>query len=630
MNLSGNPVNLSTLEPLLSDWLKTHGTGYTVDREIVQHVLRNLAAGLTYHSPNLVRDALTWWVEYGFTHGINYRVLDLFLDVLEKELSPIETFTLKEVFISTRKFLQESAHRVHPLSRHAVQLCPEARDYLNLVLAHEGDLARERILNLASSGESIRRIYLKILQPVLIEIGRMWQENEVGVEDEHYGTALTQIILVELHPFVLRSSPLSLGRAIFCSVGDEYHEFGVRMVADFFEMEGWDTYYFGANLPSASLCNAVMKYEPDLVAVSVTLAENLPALEETMRDLRSCTLQKPIRILVGGYPFSVDPMLAKAFGADGTASDAIRAVRVAKTLFKDKFGKNSRAAFKSDHERWNGKRVPILGPSQNPMEEISRFTSERIALHRHLSKRIAIAEQLNDEKNRFLGMAAHDLRNPLQTILHCTSLLTKDANHGLKDPQLRLIHLINTAATSMSDILDSFLNLSVIEAGKLELRRKATDLVKLVEQRIEMIQVVAKQSGVQILIKGSKDPVIINADPNRIGQVIDNLLSNAIKFSKTNSEVIVQVMAHHFEGVVSIRDQGPGIPLNQQEELFRPFHRLSVTARLRKQGTGLGLHIAKRVIQEHGGKIWVESHPGQGSQFFFSLSLAKSQSLDAA
>lgn len=335
--------------------------------------------------------------------------------------------------------------------------------------------------------------------------------------------------------------------------------------------------------------------------------------------------------MVGGYPFSIDPELARFFAVDGFAPDALHAVRVARQLSKSIHGAPSRLLVSPPSFPLEGRALSHEGRVLDPMEEITRLSGERVSLHRRLSKCKATVESLNEERDQFLGIAVHDLRNPMQTVLQCAQALQRPRLVGLREPELRLVRLIDRAASSMAGALDHFLDISMIESGKIELRSEPTDLVSLVENRIAFFQILADQAGVRISKTKPRTPVVVEVDPGRINQVLDNLLSHAMNCSPKGSEVEVEVSMHGAQAVVSIHDEGPGIPLEQQQELFQPFHRLPGAVRHRKPGTGIGLHIAKRVVQQHGGRVWLERpSENKGSVFSFSLPLTQARLNEAA
>jgi methylmalonyl-CoA mutase cobalamin-binding domain/chain len=207
---------------------------------------------------------------------------------------------------------------------------PLANEYLEALLAGQRHRARQLVLDAVDGGLDIRDVYLKVFQPVLLEVGRLWQMNEISVAHEHYCTAATQQIMTLLYPRIFQAP--RVGRCLVsAAIGGDLHEIGSRMVADFFEMEGWDTYYLGANAPPADIARAARERQADAVGLSATIAYRLEQVRETIALIRQASRAK---IIVGGRPFNREPDLWQAVGADGWANDAQQAVAVAQRLIE--------------------------------------------------------------------------------------------------------------------------------------------------------------------------------------------------------------------------------------------------------------------------------------------------------
>jgi methanogenic corrinoid protein MtbC1 len=177
----------------------------------------------------------------------------------------------------------------------------------------------------------VKDIYLQVFQPVQHEVGRLWQTNHLSVAQEHFCTAATQLIMSQLYPRIFGANRNGL-RMVGTCIGSEMHEIGVRMVADFFEMEGWDTYYLGANTPTNSVLRMLAEKRAQLLAISATMTFHISAVEQLIKAVRGDSRLKDVRIMVGGYPFNVDPVLWKKIGADGCGADAEQSERAAKAL----------------------------------------------------------------------------------------------------------------------------------------------------------------------------------------------------------------------------------------------------------------------------------------------------------
>ena len=207
------------------------------------------------------------------------------------------------------------------------------RRYLDLLLDGRRQEAMQVITTEVESGLPIGDAYVDVLQPVMYEVGRLWQTDEIDIATEHYVTAATQLLMARLFPQALASRRISKSM-VGCCLGSELHELGMRMVCDFFEFEGWDTYFLGAIIPARSLVKVILDRKPDLVCISATMAFGLPGIRSLIRDLRTATDGHAPRVMVGGLPFLINPDLTAMVGADATAVDARKAVAAAAELFR--------------------------------------------------------------------------------------------------------------------------------------------------------------------------------------------------------------------------------------------------------------------------------------------------------
>lgn len=201
-----------------------------------------------------------------------------------------------------------------------------ARNYMNALLAADRQKASTLVEEYVQNGGHVRDVYISVFQPVQYEIGRLWQLNRVSVAQEHYCTASTQLIMARLYPYVFRRD--AVGRTMVgCCAPGELHELGMRMVTDFFEMAGWDTYYLGANIPAGEVARAVKERKADMLGVSATMFYNRDKVERIVSEVRRHVGREhaPI-ILVGGALFLHRPELCSEVGADLTAVDAAQAV----------------------------------------------------------------------------------------------------------------------------------------------------------------------------------------------------------------------------------------------------------------------------------------------------------------
>jgi len=196
-----------------------------------------------------------------------------------------------------------------------------ADKYLHYLLKGDSHSARRLIIDAVEGGFPVRRIYIEIFQWSQREIGYLWETNQINVADEHYSTATTQSIMAQLYPYIAATSQNDK-KAIITCVSGELHEIGAKMVADFLTMDGWDTYYLGANTPAESLIQKIQTTEPDLVCISVTMTHHVPQLMDLVAQIRSHLNNPKMKLILGGRPFIVSPNLCDSFqNVDGCMAD---------------------------------------------------------------------------------------------------------------------------------------------------------------------------------------------------------------------------------------------------------------------------------------------------------------------
>jgi signal transduction histidine kinase len=254
-------------------------------------------------------------------------------------------------------------------------------------------------------------------------------------------------------------------------------------------------------------------------------------------------------------------------------------------------------------------------------DEISRLNNELVNLQRELAKKNVELERLNQQKDRFLGMAAHDLRSPLAIILTYSEFLLDEADEALSEEHLEFLARIQSSTEFMLKLVNDLLDISTIEAGKLQLACQPTNLIALVERNVALNSILAAKKQMQLSCHYDEDLPEVMVDAARIEQVLNNLIANAIKYSYPHSTVEIGVARHENQAVISIKDEGQGIPADEIEKLFELFGKITVRSTNGEKSSGLGLAIARKIVQEHHGDIWVESQEGSGSTFYFSLPL---------
>ncbi|MBS4060208.1 MAG: PAS domain-containing sensor histidine kinase [Bacteroidetes bacterium] len=244
---------------------------------------------------------------------------------------------------------------------------------------------------------------------------------------------------------------------------------------------------------------------------------------------------------------------------------------------------------------------------------------------RELQKKNIQLGQLDQLKNQFLGMAAHDLRNPIGNIMMSSEYILDMDGKNLSDAARELLSIINTSSQFMLGLIDNLLDVVKIESGKFDLHFEETDLGIFLASVVRFNAILAKNKEIQITLNVPTvlPPILIDRD--KITQVLTNLLTNAVKFSSQGTEIIVSAIQTDKEVYISVQDHGQGIPENEISMLFKPFSNVSVRSTGGEKSTGLGLSIAKSIVTHHNGRIWVESKQGQGSIFTFTLPLTQNK-----
>ncbi len=259
---------------------------------------------------------------------------------------------------------------------------------------------------------------------------------------------------------------------------------------------------------------------------------------------------------------------------------------------------------------------------QKLFNEITRINNELVNAQRELSRKRIELERLNELKNSFLGMAAHDLRNPLGVILSYAEYIREETGTSLTDAQKWMLEVIQHSASFMLELIDNLLDINKIESGKLELNKEVVDLVRKVEDWAKANGALASRKSIALHYTASSNSILVECDINKIEQVFNNLVSNAIKFSFPGSSIYVSLETNTNSVILSVKDQGIGMSTEQINRLFKPFSRISAEGTAGEKCTGLGLYIVKRIIEGHGGNVYVLSTPGKGTEFRVALPLS--------
>jgi signal transduction histidine kinase len=250
--------------------------------------------------------------------------------------------------------------------------------------------------------------------------------------------------------------------------------------------------------------------------------------------------------------------------------------------------------------------------------EKGRLASELAAQQQASERQNKELRRLNEMKNTFLGVAAHDLRSPLGTIQMAMGLLG-DPEMQLSAEEIgHIAHSAQRQTRHMLALIEDLLDVAQIEAGRLELDPDPIDVAPFLAEVVLRHNALAEDKGTQVTLQAVA-PGLVIADPHRLRQVMDNLISNAVKYSPAASTVCVRAAQQADCWRISVSDEGPGITPDDRPHLFEEFARLSARPTGGETSTGLGLAITQRIVEAHGGQIDVDSEPGHGATFWFTL-----------
>jgi PAS domain S-box-containing protein len=229
-------------------------------------------------------------------------------------------------------------------------------------------------------------------------------------------------------------------------------------------------------------------------------------------------------------------------------------------------------------------------------------------------------KELDKMKSDFVSNVSHELRTPLTSIKGSVDNMLDGLTGSLNEKQVRYLTRIKSNTDRLSRLINDLLDLSRIEAGRVEVRPTTLPLIALAEEVAEQVKPLAAEKCIQIEVPSPDPKVTVWADRDKVTQILMNLIGNAIKFTPQNGKVTVVLEKNGDDHVqVSIADTGPGILPEERNKIFSKFYQVANIEKLKPKGSGLGLAISKALVEMHGGKIWLESELGKGSTFYFTL-----------
>ena len=234
------------------------------------------------------------------------------------------------------------------------------------------------------------------------------------------------------------------------------------------------------------------------------------------------------------------------------------------------------------------------------------------------------AEAANQAKSRFLANMSHELRTPLNAVIGFTDLMRQGMFGSLGNERYEeYATLIYDSGQLLLDLISDMLDMAKIEAGKLELNFERVDLTGTIEDSVRLLTNRAESSGIELTVTAPATPISLTADRRAVKQVLLNLLTNAIKFTPAGGQVDVRVRVDYEHVIVSVRDNGIGIPADELPRLGKPFEQVCGDPMLAKSGTGLGLALVRALVEKHGGQMRIESEEGVGTEVSVDFPLTR-------
>lgn len=255
-------------------------------------------------------------------------------EVINSEIVLDEGSIINEYVDESIKYLV-SMYESQNIDKKNNLICIEMREFIGYLINFQKDKATQLILDKIENNIDLKAIYIEYLQGALYEIGELWMEGKISVAKEHYCTAVIQHIISLMYPYLFQNK-LKKGRTMFSvSAGNELHEIGIRMVTDFFELDGWDTFYLGSNIPIHSIIKELKERKTDLLAISITMGNNIQFAVDLINNIKMDEALKDIKIIVGGRVFNEVKGLWKKIKADGYGEDAEESVKVGNKLIEE-------------------------------------------------------------------------------------------------------------------------------------------------------------------------------------------------------------------------------------------------------------------------------------------------------
>lgn len=362
---------------------------------------------------------------------------------------------------------------------------------------------------------------------------------------------------------------------------------------------------------------ALVTEEGQALEVSASVGERTDSLKQLRLGLDQGLAREAMRT---GRPVVVEDYFATV-GLEGRTLEQARGEQIksgiASPLLKDDKLLGILYVFNRSVTRFDNTDAAVLGAFALQ----AAVAIEHARLYQAEKERVQRLQELDQLKSEFISIASHEFRNPLTGIKGWADVLRARAGSLKQQQALSAIESISREASRLNDLVEKVLNVSRIESGNFAFSPCRLRLINTISVVAQQMAVQAEPRGIQMEVQVD-EALVVEADPDLVEQILVNLVSNAIKYTFDNTMIDLRAEARDGMALVSVEDQGPGIPADQIPRLFGRFVRLAAPKASGPPGAGLGLYITKRLVEMHGGKIWVESEAGKGSTFYFTLPLA--------
>ncbi len=248
--------------------------------------------------------------------------------------------------------------------------------------------------------------------------------------------------------------------------------------------------------------------------------------------------------------------------------------------------------------------------------DVNRMSDELQRLYQEL-------ETASRHKSDFLATMSHELRTPLNAIIGFSEVLQEQMFGKLNERQLTYVNDVLQAGEHLHSLINDVLDLAKIEAGRMELELSPVAIPDVLRSAVSMHAERASRGGIDLALTSEPEEITVTADERRVRQVVFNLVSNAVKFTPAGGRVDISACADDGHVEIAVADAGPGIPAGDLERIFEEFEQSADGKRV--EGTGLGLPLSRKLVELHGGRLWVESEVGRGTTFRFTLPVRRTE-----